>query len=53
MSIDGPCQVCESAPVRHRCSRCGSLVCSEHYDADTGLCTDCAAETGADGYPGA
>lgn len=46
MSVQGLCQVCESATANHRCDRCGSLVCSTHYDADTGLCVDCAAEVG-------
>jgi hypothetical protein len=43
MSVEGLCQVCEAAPARHQCSRCGTLVCFEHYEMDTGLCTDCAA----------
>lgn len=43
MSVEGLCQICESAPAKHRCRRCGALVCSSHYDETTGLCTDCAA----------
>lgn len=44
MSVEGLCQICEKAPATHQCARCASLVCTEHYDTDTGLCTDCAAE---------
>jgi len=43
MSVGGLCQICESAPAEHQCLRCGTLVCDTHYDAETGLCTDCAA----------
>ena len=46
MSVEGLCQVCESAPVEHQCRRCGALVCTAHYDEETGLCTACAAEVG-------
>lgn len=28
----------------YRCDRCGALVCGEHYDADRGVCTECAEE---------
>jgi hypothetical protein len=44
MSVEGLCQICEAAPARHQCRRCGALVCTDHYDRETGLCTDCAAE---------
>lgn len=44
MSVVGLCEICESAPADHQCARCGALVCPTHYDAGTGLCTDCAAE---------
>lgn len=47
MSVEGLCQVCESAPVEHQCRRCGALVCPTHYDRETGLCTGCAAEVGS------
>jgi hypothetical protein len=43
MSVEGLCQICETAPARHRCERCASLVCTDHYDADSGYCTVCAA----------
>ncbi|WP_181690971.1 hypothetical protein [Natronomonas sp. LN261] len=42
MSVETLCQICEAAPAEHQCSRCGALVCKTHYDAGTGLCTDCA-----------
>lgn len=48
MSVQGLCQICEAAPATERCDRCGALVCTEHYDREHGLCTDCAAETRRD-----
>lgn len=42
MSVEGLCQVCEAAPARHQCRRCGTIVCRTHYDEATGLCTSCA-----------
>ena len=47
MSVSGLCQVCQSAEARFSCERCGSLVCADHYDRRTGLCLECAQETGA------
>ncbi|MFC4249489.1 hypothetical protein ACFOZ7_21580 [Natribaculum luteum] len=44
MSITGLCQICESRSAEHRCDNCGALVCEVHYDADLGLCADCAAQ---------
>lgn len=44
MSVAGLCEICETATIEDRCDRCGNLVCEDHYDRDTGLCTDCAAE---------
>jgi hypothetical protein len=44
MSLQGLCQICESAPANYQCRRCGTLVCPAHYDDATGLCTECAAE---------
>jgi hypothetical protein len=35
----GPCMIC-GKPGRFTCSVCGRLVCAEHYDADSGLCSD-------------
>ena len=43
MSVQGLCQVCESAPARFACERCGALVCTDHYDHELGMCTSCAA----------
>ncbi|MFB6125447.1 MAG: zinc finger HIT domain-containing protein [Halanaeroarchaeum sp.] len=48
MSVQGLCQVCESAPAKYACERCGALVCADHYDADVGLCTSCAAASRRD-----
>lgn len=44
MSVEGLCQLCEAATATHQCSRCASLVCSAHYDTETGMCTECVAE---------
>lgn len=52
MSVSGLCAICEAAEAEHQCDRCGALVCSNHYDAETGLCTNCAAEVGPDHEPG-
>ncbi|MGB9987581.1 hypothetical protein [Salarchaeum japonicum] len=46
MSVTGVCQVCESADARHACGQCGRVVCSDHYDRETGLCTECARQYG-------
>jgi hypothetical protein len=44
MSVETLCQICESAPAEYQCDRCSALVCPAHYDAATGLCTECARE---------
>jgi hypothetical protein len=46
MSVTGLCGVCERAPAEHRCDRCGTLACGTHFDAERGLCLDCAREAG-------
>ncbi|MFB6070949.1 MAG: hypothetical protein ABEJ76_07980 [Halanaeroarchaeum sp.] len=46
MSVQGLCQVCESAPATFACERCGALVCEDHYVDGRGLCRSCASETG-------
>ncbi|MEE6210142.1 hypothetical protein U3A55_08250 [Salarchaeum sp. III] len=46
MSVTGVCQVCESADARQACDQCGRVVCREHYDRETGLCTECARQYG-------
>jgi len=47
MSVTGLCQICEAAEARFVCERCGSLVCTEHYDEELGYCATCAAEVRA------
>lgn len=47
MSVTGLCQICEQKEAIHQCTRCGALVCKDHYDSSTGLCTDCATGLGA------
>lgn len=46
MSVTGLCEICESKTVTDGCDRCGRLVCEDHYDRDSGFCTDCRAEIG-------
>ncbi|MFC7046593.1 hypothetical protein ACFQH6_15330 [Halobacteriaceae archaeon GCM10025711] len=44
MSVSGLCQICENAPARHSCERCGAVVCDAHFDTAAGYCLDCATE---------
>lgn len=44
MSVTGLCSICGNARATSTCDRCGAVVCREHYDADTGYCTECATE---------
>jgi hypothetical protein len=44
MSVQGLCQVCESAQAKHTCDRCGAMVCDDHWDRELGYCSECAAE---------
>jgi hypothetical protein len=44
MSVSGLCEVCESRPVTDGCERCGQVVCEQHHDEETGLCTACYVE---------
>lgn len=46
MSVSGLCEICEAKPVLDGCEMCGRLVCSNHYDRASGLCSDCLAEYG-------
>ncbi|MFB6268546.1 MAG: hypothetical protein ABEH83_01285 [Halobacterium sp.] len=53
MSVSGVCQICERGDAQFACDRCGAVVCEAHYDAETGYCTECAAEArGGPGGPG-
>jgi len=49
MSVSSPCEICQTADVRHTCDRCGQLVCDRHFDDDTGLCVECVADVGRGG----
>lgn len=51
MSVSGTCELCMEREAQWGCDRCGKLVCSEHYDRDTGYCTECAAEIKRPGKP--
>ncbi|WP_144922952.1 zinc finger HIT domain-containing protein [Halorubrum salsamenti] len=42
MSVTGLCQVCEAAPARHTCPRCGRAVCEDHWRDAGEICTACA-----------
>ena len=46
MSVEGLCQICERNPIDEGCTRCGQLVCSDHYHDTRGWCTECVAEVG-------
>jgi len=46
MGVAGLCELCQADTVADGCDRCGRLVCADHYDRETGLCTDCLAEVG-------
>ncbi len=46
MSVSGLCEVCQRPDVDHTCDRCGQLVCDRHFDDETGVCMECAAEVG-------
>lgn len=49
MSVSGLCEICTQGEVTHTCDRCGRLVCDDHFDEETGLCVECAAEVGRTG----
>jgi hypothetical protein len=49
MSVASSCEICRTAGVSDTCLRCSQLVCTEHFDDETGLCVACVAETGAGG----
>lgn len=46
MSTASLCEICTGADVEAACDRCGTLVCSRHYDDELGFCIECAAEVG-------
>ncbi|MFC6835536.1 hypothetical protein [Halomarina ordinaria] len=46
MSVSGLCELCQTNEVVDGCDRCGRVVCADHYDRPTGLCTDCLKEAG-------
>jgi hypothetical protein len=52
MSVTGLCEICQQPDVDHTCDRCGRLVCDRHFDEETGLCVECAAEVGPPGGVG-
>lgn len=36
----GQCQLCANRALQ-TCKLCGSLVCSEHFDSEKGICVSC------------
>lgn len=44
MSVSGTCELCMEGESKWGCDRCGKLVCDDHYDEQTGYCTECSAE---------
>ncbi|MFO8016448.1 MAG: hypothetical protein R6U32_05065 [Candidatus Woesearchaeota archaeon] len=51
MKRTGLCMICEMKPAVHTCSMCGRVVCDEHFDLRTGLCTACARGKTAESVP--
>ncbi|ERG89909.1 MAG: hypothetical protein J07HX5_02082 [halophilic archaeon J07HX5] len=49
MSVASSCEICRTAGVSDTCVRCSQLVCTEHFDDETGQCAACVAETGSGG----
>jgi hypothetical protein len=49
MSVSGLCSVCETEPAVEACDRCGTLVCADHREEDSGLCPECHVEIGGYG----
>ena len=46
MSVSRPCEVCAGADVEGACQQCGRLVCERHFEAELGLCVECAPDAG-------
>lgn len=42
MSVSGLCEICQTARATDRCPRCGTIVCTEHFDSQYGYCLECA-----------
>jgi hypothetical protein len=42
MSVSGTCELCALGDADWGCDRCGRLICDDHYDRQSGYCTDCA-----------
>jgi hypothetical protein len=49
MSVSGLCEICGTGTIEDGCDRCGRLVCIDHYDESTDLCTACLSEFGGSG----
>lgn len=52
MSTMGFCTVCEHRPAETQCDRCGAAVCPMCFDAELGLCRDCAQRVKPEGRRG-
>jgi hypothetical protein len=48
MSVTGLCEICERPSSQHSCDKCGKLVCQDHHDEETGVCTKCLTELDGD-----
>jgi len=51
MSVTSLCEICERPSSQYSCDRCGKLVCHDHYDEETSVCTDCLSEVGRGDRP--
>ena len=40
MDLVGQCMIC-GKPAFNTCAICGSLVCDEHFDPKTRMCSNC------------
>ena len=44
MEHSGLCAVCGKVALpTYSCRFCGAIVCAEHFDKRTGLCSECAS----------
>lgn len=46
------CAICETRLAESGCDRCDAAVCLLDYDAEMGLCADCARKAKPDGRRG-
>jgi hypothetical protein len=52
MELKALCDYCGKPAIVHSCRLCGARVCSEHFNAELGLCFKCAARMDRGKLPG-